>query len=585
MFLFNRFLRLTIIRFVLSSLVTIVLVVGCATIAHSQLPSLPTAARNDPRKPPSNVTRIGEYEVANVYSPLDRKFLFEVVSPTIFNRENPPEKSLPVEVRAEEISQRLQRVTKRAIYTNQNAIISITTLNNHPILQLQDDKTARPLRLLTVTEPDADYYGKPVEILAEEWRKELQTEVERIDKLFTSKVLLKRTGEALQIILGLLLGSGILWFLRRILVKKQKLLQTYHQEPINTVEQTAIKGTEEVITDTQPTQFSEEEAEVIARYKSRLLAIIHKKFNIERQQGIYSFLLWLVFWTFILMWYVGITIIIYHVPFLMRWSTYAIATPLALLTLWFFISLAIKISKSLIDSLIRAWVIHPSLSLSETQRITLRTATVSGALKGLATVVFITLGILWSLGLFDVPTNSILAGGAVIGIAISLGSQNLIKDLVNGCLILMEDQFAVGDVIQIGDKSGLVENLNLRVTQLRNAEGQLITIPNSNIVNVCNLTRLWSRVDFSIIVAYESDPKQVLDVLRKVSQQFYSKPEWRARLLEPPEVLGIDDISHIGMLVRVWIKTAPMEQWSVGREFRLLVRQAFEENNIRIGKP
>jgi small conductance mechanosensitive channel len=127
-------------------------------------------------------------------------------------------------------------------------------------------------------------------------------------------------------------------------------------------------------------------------------------------------------------------------------------------------------------------------------------------------------------------------------------------------LILAEDQFAVGDVIQIGDKSGLVENLNLRVNQLRNSEGQLITIPNSNITDVSNLTRLWSRLDFSIVVAYDNYPQQVLDVLSQVSKQFYSEPEWRDRLTEPPEMLGIDDLSHIGMLVRVWIKTVPMEQ-------------------------
>jgi small conductance mechanosensitive channel len=123
------------------------------------------------------------------------------------------------------------------------------------------------------------------------------------------------------------------------------------------------------------------------------------------------------------------------------------------------------------------------------------------------------------------------------------------------------------------------------VTQLRNSEGQLITIPNSTITNVSNLTRLWSRIDFSIVVAYENDPKQVLDVLQQVCQQMYHEPQWRNHLPEPPEVLGIDDLDHTGMLVRVWIKTAPMEQWSVGREFRLRVRQAFEVNRIQIGRP
>ncbi|MGQ9872253.1 mechanosensitive ion channel family protein [Leptodesmis sp.] len=267
------------------------------------------------------------------------------------------------------------------------------------------------------------------------------------------------------------------------------------------------------------------------------------------------------------MWYVGIAQIMSTVPVLMRWSLYVWATPFALIVIWFGISLAIRICKSLIDRFSHSWKVNPAPTLGETQRTALRSNTIAEALKGFITFVLIIVGIVITLGLFNIPTTSILAGGAVLGLAISFGTQSLIKDLVNGCLILIEDQFAVGDVIQIGDKSGLVENLNLRVTQLCNSEGKLITIPNSNITNVSNLTRLWSRVDFSILVAYENDPKQVLDVLRQVSQQMYHEPEWRDRIPEPPNVLGIDDLSHMGMLVRVWLKPYRWNNGAWGASF------------------
>ena len=584
MFLFNRFLH-SIIRFVLVSVMTIAMVLGWSAIAHSQLPSLPTAASNDPHKPPSGVTRLGMYEIASVYSPLDRSLLFEIVSPTVFNRSQPPDGSLPVEVRAEEITQRLMRALDRTNKAKQTPLVSIAILNKDLILQLSDDQTTRPLRLVSVTEPDADYQGKTLEELAQEWQKILQAEVERINRLFSHKVLWQRIGQALQISIGLVLGSVVLWLLRQTLIRKQTALQVRHQEQKAAVKQGVVKRAEaETSTTIHTIETSEKktDADTIAHQRSQFLETIRRQFSLKRQLGIYSLLTWLLFWTFILMWYIGIVVIMYSVPYLMRWSKDALARPLALLIIWFFISLVIRIGKTLIDRLTDVWTTHSSLPLSETQRIALRAATVSGALKGLITFVFITLGILKSLNAFNMPTSSILAGGAVIGIAISLGSQSLIKDLVNGCLILMEDQFAVGDVIEIGDKSGLVENLNLRVTQLRNNEGKLITIPNSNIMNVSNLTRLWSRVDFSIVVAYENDPKQVLEILKQVCKQLYSEVEWRDRLLESPQVLGIDDLSHMGMLVRVWIKTAPMEQWSVGREFRLRVRQAFEANNIQI---
>ncbi|ODH03346.1 hypothetical protein A4S05_20110 [Nostoc sp. KVJ20] len=565
---------------------TIAIVLGWSAIAHSQLSSSPTAASNDPHKPPKGVTRLGEYEIANVNSPLDKNLLFKVVSPTVFNRDEPPEGSLPVEVRAEEITQRLMRALDRANKAKETPIISVATLNNRLILQLNDDQTTRSLRLVTVTEPDGDYYGKTLEELAQEWQKILQAEVERIERLFSPKVLSQRVGQALQISIGLVLGSVVLWFLRRTLIRKQTVLQARYQEHIAEAKEAAVKRSQaETSANIQAIDTSESEAHTIAHQRSQFLEIIQRQFTLKRQLGIYSFLTLLLFWAFILGWYIGIVVIMSRVPYLMRWWSEALARPLALLIIWFFTSIVIRIGKSLIDYIIDVWTTHPSLPLSETQRITLRSATVSGALKGLITFVFITFGILRTLDIFNVPTSSILAGGAVIGIAISLGSQSLMKDLVNGCLILMEDQFAVGDVVEIGNKSGLVENLNLRVTQLRNGEGKLITIPNSNITDVNNLTRLWSRVDFSIVVAYENDPKQVLEILRQVSQQLYSEVEWRDRLPESPEVLGIDDLSHTGMLVRVWIKTAPMEQWNVGREFRLRVRLAFEANNIQIGRP
>ena len=116
-------------------------------------------------------------------------------------------------------------------------------------------------------------------------------------------------------------------------------------------------------------------------------------------------------------------------------------------------------------------------------------------------------------------------------------------------------------------------------------EGRLITIPNSSIARVENLTRTWSRVDFTIEVAYDTDIKQALAVIHDVAQQMYAEPEWHNLMPESPEVLGVDNISHAGMLIRVWLKTQPLQQWTVGREFRLRVRVALAEHGIRIGTP
>jgi small conductance mechanosensitive channel len=172
-----------------------------------------------------------------------------------------------------------------------------------------------------------------------------------------------------------------------------------------------------------------------------------------------------------------------------------------------------------------------------------------------------------------------------LGFAISFGSQNLVKDLVNGVLILFEDQFAIGDVVAIDQDAGVVENVNLRITQVRNTQGELITIPNSSISRVKNMTRLWSRVDFVVEVAYENDIDAVIQVLDRTAQELYQEEAWHDLILEPPEMLGVDQLSHTGMLIRLWIKTAPMQQWAVGREYRRRVRRAFAQHSIQIGRP
>lgn len=575
----------TVIRYFLIGVLTFSLCIGWNIPAQSQIPSLPTAASNNPMQPPEGVSRVGEFEIAKVKSPLDNKILFEVASPTIWNRENVPEGRLPVETRAQEITDRLWRVIGRTIKAKETPIVSTAMLNNRLIIQISDDQTSRPVRLVTVTEPDADYNGKTLEELAQEWQKVIQEEIVRTKQLLSPEVLRERLWQATQILFGLLIASAVIWLWRRILSRREKTLEARYQKELEiAIAADKLKKFQD-IAESETMEGEETEAREIADLRSSFLITMQQQFSVKRRLNFDKFLKWLLLWALILMWYIGIYFIVSQVPILMQLSVIFLATPFALLVIWFVISLAIRISKSLIDRFIHPWKINGAISLAEVQRIALRTKTIAGALKGLITFVLIIVGILWTLSLFDIPTGSILAGGAVIGLAVSFGSQSLIKDLVNGCLILMEDQFAIGDVIQIGDKSGLVENLNLRVTQLRNAEGQLITIPNSNITDVSNLTRLWSRVDFAIVVAYENDPEKVLEILREVGEKLYSEPEWRVRLPEPPDILGIDDLSHEGMLVRVWIKTAPMEQWSVGREFRLRVRQAFAANKIEIGKP
>lgn len=319
---------------------------------------------------------------------------------------------------------------------------------------------------------------------------------------------------------------------------------------------------------------------------SRFLKILQKRPTLERKLSLLHFFRWLLVWVIIFAWYCGLIGLTYTLPILMSWRNALLSEPFRILLIWFAVNLALWANRTLIQRYIRTrQSLSSPHSSNEVQRKSLRINTIGSVLKGFISVLIILTGLLLTLSIFGLSTRSVLAWGAVFGLAISFGTQSLIKDVVNGCLILLEDQFAVGDVIAINDMAGLVEEMSLRSTRLRNPEGQLITIPNGNITEVSNLTRLWSRVDFTIEVAYDNDPDEVLRVLNNVAQSLYNTPDWSEKMPSPPEVLGIDHLSHSGMLVRVWLQTAPLQQWLVGREYRLRVRKAFKAYGITIGKP
>jgi small conductance mechanosensitive channel len=170
----------------------------------------------------------------------------------------------------------------------------------------------------------------------------------------------------------------------------------------------------------------------------------------------------------------------------------------------------------------------------------------------------------------------------LIGVAVSLASQNLIKDAINGFFIILEDQYALGDVIAVGDVGGLVENLNLRITQLRDSEGRLITIPNSEIKIVANLSSRWSRADLNIPIAYNADVDHALKLIETVGLEMDQDPRWREQIVETPQVLGVENFGDRGLMIRVWIKTQPLKQWDVAREYRRRIKITFDQAGIDI---
>jgi small conductance mechanosensitive channel len=215
----------------------------------------------------------------------------------------------------------------------------------------------------------------------------------------------------------------------------------------------------------------------------------------------------------------------------------------------------------------------------------MRVSTVSRVAKGTVAAVWIVTGILVALSWIDIDIGPLLAGAGIIGLGLSLASQNLLKDAINGFFIILEDQYAVGDVIDVSGVAGFVENINLRITQLRDAEGRLITIPNSEVKIVANLSSHWSRANVRIPVGYKSDVDAALELIHQVAEAMHQDPEWKELILEPPLILGVDDFGDRGLLILVWIMTQPLKQWDVSREFRRRVKIAFDAAGIFLPLP
>jgi small conductance mechanosensitive channel len=190
--------------------------------------------------------------------------------------------------------------------------------------------------------------------------------------------------------------------------------------------------------------------------------------------------------------------------------------------------------------------------------------------------------ILRELGLDIAP---LIAGAGVAGVALGLGAQALIRDVIGGFFILLEDQFVVGDSIQVGNIAGAVEKMTLRATFLRDLEGTLHVIPNGEIRIVSNRTKDWSRAIVDLGVAYEEDIGRVVAALGKIGHDLHQDEEFALLLLEEPTVTGVEALGDWAVTVRIMVKTRPGKQWDVARELRRRIKESFEREGIEMPYP
>ena len=176
----------------------------------------------------------------------------------------------------------------------------------------------------------------------------------------------------------------------------------------------------------------------------------------------------------------------------------------------------------------------------------------------------------------------LLAGAGIAGVAIGFGAQSLVKDVIAGMFILLEDQYGMGDVVRLSaGASGVVEDITVRMTRLRAVDGTVWFVPNGEIREVGNSSMEWSRALIDVLVRYETDLDLVRDIITEEAHAFALDPEWASKLLEPPELWGVESMEANHLVVRMVVKTAPLEQYAVGRELRRRITARFWRDGVR----
>jgi small-conductance mechanosensitive channel len=210
-----------------------------------------------------------------------------------------------------------------------------------------------------------------------------------------------------------------------------------------------------------------------------------------------------------------------------------------------------------------------------------RGRTISQLLRSVGRVTILVVALLLTFNVF-INIGPILAGAGILGLAVSFGAQSLVKDVISGFFILFENQFAIGDVIEAGGKAGVVEKMTMRVLVLRDLQGVMHVIPNSEIKVVSNMTRGWSRAVVDVGVGYDEDVDRALSVVRDEAHRFSTDKDWLAQLDGPVEVPGVEALGDSGMVIRSLIKTQPGSLWNAGREFRRRLKLRFDRERIEI---
>lgn len=457
------------------------------------------------------------------------------------------------------------------IYDARSLRVHIEHTGGVDVLEVVDAQHTDPLSVVTITATDARYNQTAVDALAAQWRDALQSGLVRALVRREPAVQRRSFAAVARVAVALVLASLLVWGLRIWLARRIAALITELAE--RTQRASAERPSDEPVAG----------GAAARQRRRRFFAIALRAVKPERRLALWRALSEALLWALALGWFVAATWAFSLFPQTSPLAGTLTRGTLAIATTIIILGLLNRALDMVIARIAGAWRAAPFLSSEDRARQQLRIPTIARALGGFKGFVLVFAGVLTVLGQLGVPVGSIFTIGGLAAIGLSLAAQSFVRDFISGFLVLLEDQYVVGDYVTINAYSAIVEVLTLRMVQLRDASGELVTIPHSAVGAVANQSRNWSRVDYRIPVDPQSDVSAALELLRGVIDGLAREETWRDVILGDVEWIGIEGLSKDWAIVRAVVRTAPLRQFALRHAINVGVLSAFAEARIALG--
>lgn len=515
-----------------------------------------------------NSGQIGDLVFASVR--LDGVILFDVAAARTFADENEQAGASPLDVRIQRIENRLYTFLKERLNSSrdlESLTVTANEVNSELVVQATTETTMNPVSLVTVTDNDTEIYGLTAPEVGAYF-------AERIDKG------LRRAYQERQ---GVYVRWAMMWIAILTIATILLTLLLYHLCQRNWRHQRQLQQqlralAAEIVPPDDTVTAKERVDQEMSQLSQRNLQQQLNRLRIHFQGMV---LIQALIWLFVL------SLSLRMFPQTRLMGLLLLNRPIQIGLTWFVILLIRQANWFFTDRLLQFLLQNgEEKSSAKQERLRKRLPTLIDTIRGVVKALLLLVGIVFTvIFLFGPSRFGVFASAGVVGLAASIMFQSSLQDAIAGAMLLWHDAYAVGDIVGVGNSTGQVEKMSLLMTQIRSSDGELISLRNGNIDAVKNHTKEWARIDLTIDVALATDSDKALHLMGQVLGEMRQEPQWRSAILEEPDILAIDRLAHSGITLKIRAKTAPIQQWSVSREFLRRIKQRFNEADIEIGAP